>query len=31
MKIGILKETAAGETRVAFIPALAGPLLRDQQ
>jgi NAD(P) transhydrogenase subunit alpha len=30
MKIGILKETAAGETRVAFIPALAGQLLRDQ-
>ncbi|MDD2765378.1 MAG: Re/Si-specific NAD(P)(+) transhydrogenase subunit alpha [Opitutaceae bacterium] len=30
MKIGIPKETAAGETRVAFIPALAGALLRDQ-
>ena len=30
MKIGIPKETAAGETRVAFIPALAGALLRDK-
>jgi NAD(P) transhydrogenase subunit alpha len=30
MKIGIPKETAAGETRVAFIPALAGVLVRDQ-
>jgi NAD(P) transhydrogenase subunit alpha len=30
MKIAIPKETAAGETRVAFIPALAGALLRDK-
>lgn len=30
MKIGIPKETAPGETRVAFVPALAGALLRDQ-
>jgi NAD(P) transhydrogenase subunit alpha len=30
MKIGIPKETAPGETRVAFVPALAGTLLRDQ-
>ena len=30
MKIGIPKETARGETRVAFVPALAGTLLRDQ-
>jgi NAD(P) transhydrogenase subunit alpha len=30
MKIAIPKETVAGETRVAFIPALAGALLRDQ-
>ncbi len=29
MKIGIPKETASGETRVAFIPALAATLLRD--
>jgi NAD(P) transhydrogenase subunit alpha len=29
MKIGIPSETAAGETRVAFIPALASVLLRD--
>jgi len=30
MKIGIPKETAAGETRVAFVPALAGALVRDR-
>jgi len=30
MKIGIPKETAPGETRVAFVPALAAALLRDQ-
>ena len=30
MKIGIPKETAAGETRVAFVPALAGALVRDK-
>ena len=30
MKIGIPKETVAGENRVAFVPALAGALLRDQ-
>jgi len=30
MKIGIPRETAPGETRVAFVPALAGALLRDQ-
>ncbi len=30
MKIGIPKEISPGETRVAFIPALAGALLRDQ-
>jgi len=30
MKIGIPKETVAGETRVAFVPALAGALVRDK-
>ena len=30
MKIGIPTETATGETRVAFTPALAAPVLRDQ-
>ncbi|HTT55893.1 MAG TPA: Re/Si-specific NAD(P)(+) transhydrogenase subunit alpha [Opitutaceae bacterium] len=30
MKIGIPKETAAGETRVAFVPVLAGALVRDK-
>jgi NAD(P) transhydrogenase subunit alpha len=30
MKIGIPKETAAGESRVAFVPAVAGALVRDK-